>query len=318
MEHMNYDAADLPGITTFAANVQQAFNQDQSVFTARQLDYVKARTYDRKIPAMNAVALIPRATDNPEWVETITYKSFDMVGMAKVVSNYADDLPRVDVGGTERTVRVQTLGDSYGYNINELRASIALGEQLPERKAIAARRAIEIKENQIALVGDAQYGLFGLTNHPNIGTTAGLNGDWAGAGTTAEQIVEDVDTLYQAVGDQSNGTHVPNTLALSSRSLAAMKRKYMASNTGKTAFAVVRENYPDLNIVGFPEFNSVNATSYAVIGEFAEENMALETVMPFNQLPAQARNLELVVPCMSRTGGVTVHYPLAFTKALGL
>lgn len=318
MEHMHYDAADAAAIALFAAQSQVALREDESVFAARQLDYVKARTYDRKLTPMRALELVPTSSDTPEWAETITYRSFDMVGMAKIIANYADDLPRADVSGKETTVPVRTLGDSYGYNVNELRASTALGTRLPERKAVAARRAIEVKQNQIAMVGDAKYGLYGITNHPNIGTTGGLTGNWAGAGTTAAQIVADVDILYAAVTTQSKDVHTPNRLAIPSTALAAMKRKYVADTGGKSAYTVVRENYPDLQILGMSELQDVGGSSLTIIGEFSEENASLELVMPFNQLPAQARNLELVVPCLARTGGVSVHYPLAFTKAVGI
>jgi hypothetical protein len=318
MEHMHYDAADVPAIMQFAVQNQVTLREDEGIIAARQLDYVKARTYDRKLPVMRALELVPTSSDTPEWAETITYRSFDMVGMAKIIANYADDLPRVDVSGKETTVPVRTLGDSYGYNINELLASTALGARLPERKAVAARRAIEVKQNQIAMVGDSQYGLYGITNHPNIGTTSGLTGNWAAAGTTAAQIVADVDILYAAVTTQSKDVHTPNRLAIPSIALAAMKRKYVADTGGKSAYTVVRENYPDLQIIGMAELADVGGSSLTIIGEFSEENASLELVMPFNQLPAQPRNLEFVVPCLARTGGVSVHYPLAFTKAVGI
>jgi hypothetical protein len=318
MEHMHYDEADVPAILQFAAHNQHSLREDQGILAARQLDYVKARTYDRKLPPMNGLALVPQSSDTPEWAETITYRSYDSVGMAKIIANYADDLPRVDVTGRETTVPVRTIGDSYGYNINELNASIALGARLPERKAIVARRAVEVKLNRIAMVGDTDYGLYGITNHPNIGTTGGITGNWASVGTTAAQIVADVDILYAAVTTQSKDVHTPNELAIPSTALAAMKRKYVADTGGKSAYTVVRENYPNLKITGLAEFEDVGGSSLSIIGEFSEENASLEAVMPFNQLPAQARNLELVVPCLARTGGVSVHYPLAFTKAVGI
>ena len=91
--------------------------------------------------------------------ETIIYKTYDTVGMAKVIANYADDLPRADVAGTEHTVRVKSIGASYGYNVQELKASAGLGTNLPTRKGEAARRSIEVKLNQIAMTGDAAYNL---------------------------------------------------------------------------------------------------------------------------------------------------------------
>lgn len=317
MPHMHYDEADVAGVQTFAQKTNHTFNEDQTIFLARQLDYVKARTYDRRMPPMNGLALVPQESDAPEWAEAIIYRSYDMVGMAKIISNYADDLPRADVTGSERMVPVRTIGDSYGYNVNELNISAATGTDLPGRKAAAARLAIEVKINQIAMVGDVPHGLYGILNHPNIGATTGLVGDWSGAATGAD-IVSDVDALYTAVRTQSRGVHTPNRLALPTAALSAMQNKYVENSLGRTAFDVIRNKYPGLQLMDLPELSDVDGDSMAIIGEFDANNASLETVMPFNQLPAQARNLELVVPCLARTGGVSVHYPLAFTRAIGL
>lgn len=317
--HTHFDQADADGVQQFALQHSLGFNQDANIFLARELDYVKARVYERKFPAMIGLTLVPVSTEVPEWAESFVSKAYDEVGIAKIIANYADDLPRADVLATEITTRVKTVGDSYGYNVNELRASQAMGTDLPGRKADAARRAVEIKMNKIALVGDAEYGLYGIMNHPNIGSTSGLTGNWAAAGTTAMQIVADIDTMIAAVATQSNGIHRVNTVALPSVAMAAAQRKYVADTGGKSALQLARENNPGVTFLSAPEFNDLNdGVSAAIVGEFSADNASFEMVMPFNQLPAQARNLELVVPCLARTGGVTVHYPLAFTKVAGL
>lgn len=316
-QHMHYDEADAGAALAFASANSVELRQDDAILFARNLDYVKTRVYEAKLPPLSGLAVIPQATDTPEYAESITYQVFDMVGMAKVIANYADDLPRVDVAGTPRTVPVRTIGDSYGYNVNELRASTALGAALPERKARAARLAIEVKLNKIAMVGDPEYGLEGFTTHPNIGTTTITTGDWGNGSTTAEQILTDFETLYTAVINQSQGVHVPNTFLTAQSAVSNMRTKRFAAgvNTGASVYEVIRAAYPDVQIVGIVELNDASGSRNAFMGEFSLDNAALELVMPFNQLPAQARNLELVVPCQARTGGVTVHYPLAFTKA---
>ncbi len=43
--------------------------------------------------------------------------------MAKIISSYASDLPRADVKGKPTTAIIKSLGDSYGYSIQEMRAS---------------------------------------------------------------------------------------------------------------------------------------------------------------------------------------------------
>lgn len=320
MPHMHYDEADASAIQQVAAANGVSMREDAGIIAARQLDYVKSQTYDRKLPPMNGLALVPQENDVPEWAETVIYYAYDQVGMAKVIANYADDLPRADVAGKEVRAPVRTIGDSYGYNINELNASAALGTNLPTRKAAAARLAVERKLNKIAMVGDEDYGLFGLTNHPNLPELiSGTTGDWQNQSTTAAQIVADVNIIYQKVVTQSQGVHTPNTLALPSKSLAASKTKFMADTGGKSAFQIIRETYPNLRLLGLPEFdNQTVGDTITIAGEFDAMNAFMQVVMPFNQLPAQPRNLELVVPCMARSSGVSLAYPLAFVKVEGI
>ncbi len=319
MEHLHYDEADLAGVRAIAHQMG-GLREDESIFTARQLDYVKARVYNKKLPPMKGLQLVPIETDVPEWAETVTFRMYDQVGMAKIVANYADDLPRADVKGTEKTIRVKDIGDSYGYNINELRASVALGQNLPTRKADAARRAVEIKLNQIAMVGDAGYGLYGLVNHPNIGITAGLNGNWDDPATTADEILSDLNALYNTVRVQSKGVHTPNIGAVPSAQHAALYSKRLPDSGGQTVAEFFIKQHPGFAFEEVPELTGAGAggTDVAIFFERSAENLNLDLVMPFNQLPAQARNLELVVPCLARTAGVTVHYPLALTKGEGI
>lgn len=319
MEHMNYDEADVQGVVAFGAQTSLKFNEDDSVVLARQLDYVKTQIFNRKLPPMRGLELFPVSSDTPEWAESIVYRSYDMVGMAKIIANYADDLPRVDVKGTENMVPVRTVGDAYGYNVQELSLARAGLADLPARKGLAARTMIERKINQIALVGDPLYGLYGGATHPNIGTTAGITGDWNGTATAA-QILADVDILYQAVRIQSKGVHTPNRFALPMTAMAAAQRKIVPDSGGKSAYTMAREKYPNMVWMDMFELEAggVTTDSLALMGEFDAMNATMELVMPFNQLPAEPRNLELVVNCMARTGGVSVHYPLAFTKAVDI
>lgn len=312
---MHYDEQDKAAIQQFAQLNNVALREDQSVFSARQLEHVKAQIYSKKYPPMVGLTLVPIASDVPEWAETIVYRSYDQVGMAKVIANYADDLPRADVTGTEVTLRVKDIGDSYGYNVNELRASAALGEPLSTRKGNAARRAITVKLNQIAMVGDKQYGLQGLLTHPNIGITTLPSGkEWSNA--SAKEMLYDLNALWNAIRIQSSGIHTANRLTLSPQLLGYASSAYL-NNTTMTAMGAFRSQHPNIQILEAPEFAGAGTggKDLIFIGEFDAMNASLELPMPFNQLSAQARNLELVVPCLARTAGVAVHYPLAFTKA---
>lgn len=318
-QHEHFDAADLPAMTQIAivaASVGQPLREDASIFFARQLDYVRARTYERPTPAMRAFDMVPVSTDIPDWAETVTQRSFDAVGMAKVIGNYADDLPRADVFASETVVKVKDIGVSYGYNVAEMRASEATGANLDTRKASAARKAVDVKTAKIAMIGEPVYGLYGLLNHPNIGTTAGLNGDWGNAATTAEEILSDLNVITQAIPGQSKGIHRTTRISMADTDYNVLSTKFVADSGGKTVLQVYRENNPGVTLVPVVELRDAGAGGLNAIiaSEFDAQNYAFEMVMPFNQLPAQARNLELVVPCLARVGGVNVTYPLALTK----
>ena len=141
---------------------------NESVFFKRQLEYIKRRTYDTKYKNLKYASLIPVSTEAGPAATQITYRTFSKVGRAKVIADYANDFPRADAFAVENTINVKSVGDSYGYSIQEIRQSQMAGVQLDRRRADAARRAIEEELNSIAWFGDADWGLGGFLTNPNI------------------------------------------------------------------------------------------------------------------------------------------------------
>lgn len=322
-KHLHYDEADLPALKSVAAAVLAAagnavLREDVGILTARELDYVKKRVYERKLPEMPVLSLIPRDSEAPEWAQTVTYMVYDKVGMAKIIANYADDLPRADVSGVERTVKVRNLGVSYGFNVQELAASAALGKNLPTRKADAARMAVEVKLNQIAVFGDEQHGLFGLANHPNIGVTTLPSGkNWLTDNPTAAELIKDVGAMYDAVLVQSQNVHRPNAFWLSVRHAALLKNTLVPDSGGKTVWERLRERYADVRFVELAELSGIGygGKGKLFMGEFDAMNVYHDTPEAFRQHAAEVRGLEVVVACTAATAGVVVPYPLALTYA---
>lgn len=322
-KHMHYDEADLVATSALADKVKAttgiaAVREDVGIFTARELDFVKKQVYEKKYPEMKGLLLVPMSHDAPEWAETVTYKYFDEVGMAKVIANYADDLPRADVSAKERTVRVRTIGNSYGYNIRELAVSVATGQNLPTRKATAARRAVEIKLNKTALFGDSDYNLFGLANHPNIGVVTLPSGkNWLTEKPTAMELIDDVSTMYDAVALQSNDIHTPNRFVVPTRHASVLENTIVPDSGAKTVWQFLRDKYNNVEFVKVSELGEAGTYKRGkmFMGEFDNSNLSLEIPEPFKQHPAEARNLELLVNCTASTAGVIVHYPLALVYA---
>ena len=155
----DYEALRASNIPASLVGTRFDSAEDASVFFARELDYVKSQSYDVEYPELTALSLFPMSSEVDPGAETVTYYSYDKVGLAKIISNYATDLPRADVKGKPTTAIIKSLGASYGYSIQEMRASAMAGKSLDTRKAEAARYQIDYLNNKIAWCGDEETGL---------------------------------------------------------------------------------------------------------------------------------------------------------------
>lgn len=169
-----YDRGDLAALkvssltpTMVCAELRFDSVEDASIFFARQLDYIKAKSYDKVYPEFTALNHFPITHEVPEGAESMTYYSYDKTGFAAIISNYASDLPRADVKGNPTTVPVKSIGASYGYSVQEMRASRMAGKSLDVRKANAARYACDRTVNMIAFAGDPKHKMQGMLSTDN-------------------------------------------------------------------------------------------------------------------------------------------------------
>lgn len=312
----------------------QNLDANESAFFARELEHIKARTFDIKYPELKATSLIPVSTEAGPGAETITYQQFDQVGIMKLIANYADDLPRADVFANEFTSQVKSLGGSYGYNIQEVRAAAMAGKPLNSRKASSVRKANELKVNSIAWFGDDDAGLLGMLNQPNVpaatvqvGATSG-NSTWDGASPkTPEEILEDMNDAVTAVEETTLGVEIPDTILIpiSQNRVISTTRLSDASDTTIKEFFM--RNNPEITMIEWVnELKDVSPlpsggggpADVMIVYKRDPGILTLEIPQPFEQFPAQERNLEFVVPAHSRIGGVIVYYPLAINIVEGI
>lgn len=284
-----------------------------SAILARELEFVRAQTYDIVYPDKKARMLIPVDTTVPAGAETIQYDQWDLFGMAHVISNYADDLPMVDVLKERFSTVVQTIGDAYQWSIQDLeRVAMVPGANLSQRRAGAARMVIENKIEDIAAFGLPIGGLRGLLNHPNVTLVSPTTGTWSTA--TAEQMCDDLNKLVEQVVTQTDETFPPNTVVMSSTQRGQMATKKF-TNTDTTALKWFLENNQYINsIETWAKSKLANAAGTGPrIACYRRDPVVMQLVIPreFTQQPPQARNLSFVVPCHARIGGVVVYYPLA-------
>lgn len=302
------------------------FNLDanESIFFNRQLEHVKTKTYDVKYKQLKATMLLPVETDAHTGADTITYRSYSKVGMAKIISDYAHDFPRVDTIGSENTIKVRSLGDSYGYSIKEIRRSQKAGARLDSRRANTARRAIEELINTLAWSGDSDYDIQGLIDYPGI-TEYTLPADGTGSvklwsAKTPDQIVRDLNGIVDAVVDTTNEIESPDTMIMPYSLLSLISNTRMTDGNDKTIKTFFLENNDHIkNIESLPELKTAGAGGTTKIMCYPKDpnNIGLQIPQAFEQFPAQWKGMEAEIPCHAETAGVIVYYPLSVSYADG-
>jgi len=299
-----------------------------TAFFDRELEAVKAASYDVRYPNLLAASgeIVPISTDAGPGAETISYKQFDMTGVAKIISDYADQLPAVNVAGKEFFAKVKSIGDAYIYSIQEIRAAMMAGRSLSDRMAMAARRAIEQKIDDIFFTGDEEHGLIGLLNHPNI-PRLDIENDGDSSGTsfaskidTPDKILRDMNEMIDTVFTTTNGVERPNTLLLPLAQYALVNTTPRADNSDTTILEFFLKNQPGVTVKPCYKLAGAGENGVDVMASYTNspEHLTLEVPQPFEQFPPQEKNLSISVPCHARCGGLIVYYPLAMLIGEGI
>lgn len=296
----------------------------EQVFFDEQLALIKARTYDVRHKALKALTLLPVSTEQDPGAEHIIWRSFDQVGIAKLVSDYANDYPRVDIGGEEHTSPIKEIGASYGYSIKEIRRAQKAGISLDAKKAEACRRAIDEKQDSIAWKGDAKGKLPGFFNHPGITEYVapnGAGGSKTWASKTADEIVADFAAIISTAPESTNGVEQPDTVIMPLSLYNKLQNTPYGSNRDKTILGFIRENYPQITRIDWvQDLVGAGAGNTSRVMAYARDPMKVEVQIPqrFEQMPPQLTGKAYDIICSQSTGGTLVYYPQSVVFCDGL
>jgi hypothetical protein len=290
---------------------------NESAFFRRQLEYIKRQTYDTKFKALKATGLIPVSMEASAGADTITFRRFTNIGFAKIIADYAHDFPRADVYGEEETIRVRSLGSSYGYNIQEIRRAQMAGVDLNGRRAMSARRAVDQLINNLAWSGDTDFNIQGLIDYPGITEYTvpnGAGGDEEWDTKTPDEIVADLSGIVTAIVDSTNGVEAPDTILLPIEQYELIANTRMTGDSSRTIMQFFLENNPHISVIDWvTELAGAGAAGADRMIAYNRDpqNLTLEIPVPFEQLEEDKDGMEYVIPVHARFGGVIVYYPLS-------
>lgn len=297
---------------------EEKLDVGETAALTRSLIAWKAKVHDVIYPDLKIRNFVPVSHDADPGAETVMYRQYDMYGMAKVISNYADDLPRVDVLQKEFPIKVRSLGDSFGYSAQDLRRAALSGNMIDAKRAIAARRGMELAIDDFGAFGfeDAP----GFLNNSNVPLVTPITGTWATA--TSAQIIADLNKLVNSIFTTTKTTWVPDTLILPTSAYAAISSTAYSTQTDKTVMRWFLDNNPHIkNIDYWYKLDTADAArtgARAVAYKRDPAVLELEIPMEFNQMPPEAQNLAWKVACEARIAGCMVYQPKAIAYMDGI
>ena len=214
----------------------------ENAFFARELEYIIPELFEVTYSRINSRMIFPIDRGAGPAAETITYRQFDKTGLAKVISDYASDIPLVNVEGVEFTGRIRSIAIGAKWSIQEIRASAMAGRPLDRQQAEAAREAMLREENRVAFFGDAAYGLVGLFTDTNVPRVAAPGGVWSGK--TSAQILADMHNCANAIVENTGDIEVPNTLLLPTEQFNFIASTNAGTGTDTTILRYFLNNNP--------------------------------------------------------------------------
>ena len=304
---------------------------------ARQLEYIYKEIYNVEYPAFRATEFIPLSTEVPAGSLVFTYRMWNKTGTARVIHNFAKDLPSADINAIEFPSPIVTLGMSYDFSIVDIQRAALSQAPIESMKADAARFAIEYLQEQIACFGSALDGVPGLVNAPGVtGTTqVSSGGDWlvqiaaigaatpsapASAVAAVQGIATDANAMRSKIINQTIGIHTPNTMLLPVDLHVALETAPRSPAFTDDTILDYLEKLTDMDWERWPQLNAQGVTGNGRVMCYEKDPNVLKLVVaqPFTQLPPQPVALSWQVPCLSQVGGVMVIRPLAVTYMDGL
>lgn len=296
---------------------------NESAFFQRELEYIKSKTYDTKYKNLKAKMLIPVSTEASNGATEITWRKYTGVGFAKVIADYANDFPRVDIYGEENTVKIKGVGASYGYSIKEIRSSMMTGKSLDQRRSNMARRAVEEKIDDIGWEGDPDYNIQGFIDYPGITEYTvpdpGSGTEWVNK--TPDEIIADMSGIITAVVDTTNGVEAPDTMIMPIAQYILITDTRMTGDSNRTILKFFMENNPFIKMIDWVvELKAAGAggTDRFMVYPKDENNLTFEIPQPFEQFAPQQKGMEFEIMTQEETAGVIVYYPLSVAFGDGI
>jgi hypothetical protein len=308
----------------------ERLDANETVILTQTLEQMRSRVVEIKRPELKARRLIPVTSEMDPGTESWAYSVWDRVGMAKVIANYSDDIPKVAVFAKKYSYTQETIALGYDWSWLDMLRAAKSGVPLKARKANAVREGFEQKIEEIGAIGIPETGVTGLLNNINVsqisaappvatGSTA-----WNGGKKTPYEILGDLQAMEDAIINTTKGVHQPDTLVLPMSRLRYIAKTPLnvlaGSNPRDTILKVYLEQSETIRNVDWWRYcDTANAGApRAAMYRRDPTHVHLEIPLEQQEQPPQAKNLAMEIISVGRIGGVAWEYPLSAVYMNGI
>ena len=302
---------------------------NETVFFAREIEFIKKRAYDVLYPEFKGPFFCPVSNEANTGSEKITYDQYDSTGEATVINNEATDYQDVDISKKQFSNSVKTIGSAVQWTLQDLRrfamaaksGRASAGRSFTQRKTDAGIKAIKQKEERIIAEGDAKSDLVGFYNNTNLQTVIfDADGDSNKArweSKDEDKIIRDFNKLVNAVQSTTLSVHLANTVILSSNYYTILNTKRIG-NTNTSVLNYLLDVHKDKGlIVAAYDWINVGLTNMErlIAYQRGPDILTQEIPQPLEVFPPQQLGTSFRVILRERHGGVQIYYPKACVRA---
>lgn len=289
----------------------QVRNDDVGLFLSRELETILSRVLEVQYADLKYAQILPVSTEVAESSESYTYRVFDAQGKMQVIQDKASDLPRADILRKEVTLPVRSLGGSFAYTVQEVRAAAAVpGMNLETRRAAALRRASEEAVNEIALFGNTPSGMKGFLNSDQIDKV--VPNKWFDNCTT-DEMLEVLNEAPTRIVQGSNQRETPNTMLVPYDVYRVISTTARSASSDETVLSFFLKTNPFIRSIEpineLAAANSVLPKDRIVCYDRSPEKLQLHIPRTLELLPPERKGLEYSVAGHMRVGGTAIYYP---------
>lgn len=294
------------------------FDASESIFVARQLEYMRPGVYMVEYPELQAKGLMPFNMSVDPGAETYTVQIIDRVGKPRLRTAQSNDTPMVELSVNEGSMKFFSMDLGYAYTLQEARAAIYARKPLIPTKAMACREEMERELDTIAFLGEAVTGIKGLLTQSGTNSYSTPATGVAGAKTfdskDADLILLDLNSAVAKVVTDSKQIEIPDTMVLPNTTWALLTSRRVGDGTSSTIMKYFRDNNPWIREVA-QSYHAEAAPAAewtgkrGVIYKKDPSRLEVHVPQPFEQLPPIAAGFEVKTLCHMRTGGLAVYRP---------